>query len=390
LANQKEIILNPVMFPADSPFIKHMRLDGLPLTQYDIDTHPNFDKLIEQERTLINRWQRMAYIPLRVGQHLTGLLAVGEKGFDEPYSRQDFDTLHNIAAQVSPFLAQARQVNNLHQLNKFVFRQNQILIREKRYLWELVALNNKFLDFVSPELREPLAVIEQELRALQEPSFEQKFKLEHERALEQKSMVGGRTAVAPEENHRLETLANDTARIKGLISGLINAVARVEKQNQFSYELVHVDEAIRQAVRNLSAMAEARRVHVDMALVGNLRPVIADQEKMVEAIQHLLHNAIKFNKIGGQVRIEYSGDGQDMVIDVIDNGVGIPVERLDTIWDGMSRADSKTTGNAKQLGMGLILTQFIVRAHGGRIVVQSKHGAGSTFSIYLPAALEED
>ncbi len=73
LANQKEAIVLPVTFEANSPFINHLRQDARPLTQHDIDTHSNFETLKEQERQLIHRWQRMAFVPLKNGRHLTGL-----------------------------------------------------------------------------------------------------------------------------------------------------------------------------------------------------------------------------------------------------------------------------------------------------------------------------
>ncbi|MFZ0546000.1 MAG: GAF domain-containing protein, partial [Candidatus Promineifilaceae bacterium] len=270
LANQKEVILLPVTFEANSPFVSHLRENSMPLTQYDIDTHANFEHLVEQEQQVIQRWQRMAFVPLKNGRTLTGLLAVGRKTFDQPYNQHDFETLQTIAVQISPVLAQARQVANLHQLNKHIFRENQALSRDKQYLLELVALNNRFLDFISPELRKPLAQIEEELRTLEQ------------------------SASYNEEQEKLGTLVETTGEVKGLVNSLIQAVSRVERQHAFTYEKLHMDEVIRQAIQNLSAMAKARRVQVELAVIGNLRPAYGDQEKLIEAVQHLLHNAIKF------------------------------------------------------------------------------------------------
>jgi signal transduction histidine kinase len=149
-----------------------------------------------------------------------------------------------------------------------------------------------------------------------------------------------------------------------------------------------MDETIRQAIRQLSAMAEARRVEVDLVITGNLRPTQGDPEKLVEAVQHLLHNAIKFNKIGGQVRVECSSDGLELAISIADNGVGMPPVRLEAIWKGLPNLELKSAANGKQLGMGLLLARFIIQAHNGRLEASSKHGSGSIFTIHLPAALE--
>ena len=75
--------------------------------------------------------------------------------------------------------------------------------------------------------------------------------------------------------------------------------------------------------------------------------------------------------------------GGDIIISVADTGVGIPEERMNDIWLGLTAVQGNGTSK-KRPGLGLALSQFIVVAHGGRIVVESSYGTGSTFSIYLP------
>ena len=70
----------------------------------------------------------------------------------------------------------------------------------------------------------------------------------------------------------------------------------MQKQDRYHFELVNADELIRQALHNLAAMAEARKVEVELVIVGNLRPVFGNPGPLTEAIQQLVHNAIKFRR----------------------------------------------------------------------------------------------
>jgi signal transduction histidine kinase len=113
---------------------------------------------------------------------------------------------------------------------------------------------------------------------------------------------------------------------------------------------------------------------------------------LTEAAQHLLHNAIKFNKIGGVVRIECGVTGGEVYMHVADTGVGIPADRLDSIWSGLAEFQNGRNGSrrpTKGPGLGLALTHFIISAHSGRVEAESKYGSGSRFAFYLPLVLDE-
>ncbi|MCA9971017.1 MAG: hypothetical protein KC425_12415, partial [Anaerolineales bacterium] len=171
------------------------------------------------------------------------------------------------------------------------------------------------------------------------------------------------------------------------IDTLINLATRVQVRREFDFNLVHLEDVIQRVLRNLATMAEARRVSIEYEPDRNLPAVLADAQQLQEAIQNLVHNAIKFNKIGGRICLETGIAGSDLYLQITDSGVGIPEERVETIWNGL--AAIHTNGGPKRPSMGLALTHFIVAAHGGRVQATSQYGQGSTFTIFLPLVFDE-
>lgn len=350
-------------FEYDSPFAHHLRQNPKPLVQYDIDTVGAFSRLSEAEKSVLAGLQRVLFMPLHAGSSLIGVLALGAKYTGESYDRHDFDLLQSLSEQISPLLAQAKNLATLRRINDYVFRQNQILAREKQHLRELSDLYTQFIQLISPELRRPFNDINRQLQQLQEAGGE----------------IGS--------NQPAEELGRHIADLKVPIDNLITLAARIQMRGSFNFELVRLDEITMSAMRNLRTMAEARRVKVEFNPDRTLPAVLGDQQQLMEAVQHLLHNAIKFNKIGGLVQLECGIDGGNMYLRVVDTGVGIPNERLDEIWTGFKGLSRN--GSNRGAGLGLALTRFIVSAHGGSVDAQSKYGSGSVFSIHLPLVFED-
>ncbi|HEX6384244.1 MAG TPA: HAMP domain-containing sensor histidine kinase, partial [Anaerolineae bacterium] len=352
-----------VDFEYDSPFAHYLRLNPRPLVQYDIDTVGTFARLSESEKTLLNKLRRVLFMPLHAGNSLVGVLALGAKYTGESYDRRDFELLQSLSNQISPLLAQSQNLASLRQINNYVFRQNQMLAREKQHLRELSALYAQFIELVSPDLRRPFTVISKQMQQLEEKTGE----------------------IDP--NQFINELNHQLVDIKTPIDNLITMAARIQMRSNFNFGAVHLHEITTTAIRNLRTMAEARRVKVEFSPDRTLPAVLGDEQQLLEAVQHLLHNAIKFNKIGGIVQIDCGVDGDDMYLRVVDTGVGIPDERLDQIWTGFKGLSRN--GSKRGSGLGLALTRFIVSAHGGYVKAESKYGSGSVFSIHLPLVFED-
>lgn len=353
-----------ITFEGDSLFTAYLRENKVPLVQYDIDTLSSFDGMLPEEKALLTDWKRVLYVPLHAGSRLMGLLALGEKSIGQAYDRRDFQRLQALSPQISPLLAQAKNLASLRRVNDYVFGENQALTYEKQYLHEQLKLYERYISLVSPELRRPFIPISQKIEQIQAGL--------EEREADQ--------AIATE-------LSQEVEKLRLTLEQLIMIAGRIQAQGEFIFQQTDLDEITHQAINKLNTMAEARRVQVKYHSTETLPKVMGDAGRLQEAIQHLLHNAIKFNKIGGSVHLTYDLKGDQVCLRMSDTGVGIPQERMETLWQGFPQI--QPNGSSRSPGLGLTLTQYIVAAHGGRLEADSQYGSGTVFSVYLPIAFDE-
>jgi PAS domain S-box-containing protein len=117
----------------------------------------------------------------------------------------------------------------------------------------------------------------------------------------------------------------------------------------------------------------------------------ADSERLVQVLVNLLSNAVKYTPRGGRIEVTAECEGDEMRLSVKDTGFGIPVDKLDSVFEMFGQLDrSRETGH-KGLGIGLALARALVSMHGGRITAHSDGpGTGSTFTVWLPLAVAEE
>ncbi|HTL40328.1 MAG TPA: ATP-binding protein [Pseudolysinimonas sp.] len=178
-----------------------------------------------------------------------------------------------------------------------------------------------------------------------------------------------------------ERLANITAEIIEL--------SRLQSGDPLtSAERVSVDAVIAQALDRNRVAAESHRI--SLITSGKVRAqVFGDEQLLVTAVHNLISNAIQYSPDGSRVGIGVSVDDGVVEIAVTDQGVGIPDDERERVFERFFRVDTARSRNTGGSGLGLSIVKHVVQNHGGDVRVWSQQGRGSTFTIRLPEASHE-
>lgn len=225
---------------------------------------------------------------------------------------------------------------------------------------EAHAAQSRFTADASHELRTPIAAMQTEIEVtLMDPNL----------TLDKTKHV---------LNSNLEELGKLTALTEGLLKLAQLESTEIEQTN------VSISDLIDSSIDRVAPAAKAKKIKIHRDEKAKIK-VLGDQASLTEAIVTLLENAVKYSPEKSEVRITSAADGNNAVIQVIDQGMGIKPKDLKHIFDRFYRADSarsKTTADG--YGVGLAIAKNIVELHGGSISVSSKPNKGSTFTIQIP------
>ncbi len=149
---------------------------------------------------------------------------------------------------------------------------------------------------------------------------------------------------------------------------------------------VSVTQLVDESLTLLHPQAERKGLSIEIDVPTDLR-VLADTAAVEKVLRNLIHNAIKFTPKLGCIRISAQHQGDNVEIDVVDEGIGIPARDLPRIFERFYKVDrARTFGESRGTGLGLAIAKHIVEGHGGKIGVESQEGKGSRFYFTLPAA----
>lgn len=174
----------------------------------------------------------------------------------------------------------------------------------------------------------------------------------------------------------------ESDRVVTMLSTLMDISEAETGTMALRLERVNLSDLIRQTVDLYEDLAEERGVRIDVDVSGE-QVVLVDRNRMRQVLANLLDNAVKYTPGGGHVGIAATEEPAGAILTVSDTGIGIPADERPHIWDRLYRGDKSRS--ERGLGLGLSLVKAIVEAHGGRVSVESTPGAGSRFTLRLPA-----
>jgi signal transduction histidine kinase len=218
------------------------------------------------------------------------------------------------------------------------------------------ARQHAFVSDASHELRTPLAVIRANAEFIQQEQ---------------------------PDNTEARDIVGETDRLSALVDALL-AVARGQKHANGSMADIDLGELIDKTTASFEPLAAERGLELSAATAEDVS-VQGDREQLQQVIVILLDNAVRYTSEGGRIHVQARRDGSNAIVTVHDTGIGIGEQELERVFERFYRADEARNRQAGGVGLGLAIARELVMRHGGRISVESTEGAGSTFTIQLPA-----
>jgi signal transduction histidine kinase len=355
----------PGALSAVSPATHHLRDERHPLLQYDIDLHPDFREMAESERAWLSALGVDVYIPIHAQGSWIGLLALGSKLSGDRYFDQDLALLNTLADQTAVALENARLVDDLIEINNDLEEAYATLEQANRRLQEMDRLKSAFIGVITHELRSPFANIAFSLQLFQ------RYGLEN---------------LTPEQREQFEQLLSNLKQAKAMVDNLVSFATFLAKQGELDLAEVDFRQVIQDTLLPLRPLIESKSFHLRVLVPDALPPVHADRDRLADAVHHLVHNAIKFTPAGGEIWLRCQATDAALLFEVKDTGIGIPADKLPTLWEEFAQVADPLRRGVEGLGLGLALVKYIVNAHGGRVWAESQEGAGSKFGFEIPLA----
>jgi PAS domain S-box-containing protein len=223
---------------------------------------------------------------------------------------------------------------------------------------------SEFLAMLAHELRNPLAPISNALH-----------------------LLARKPAADPTEQWVRAVLHRQTAQLTRLVDGLLDVSRITRSAIALNKKPLDVRSVVAAAVEASMQWMQTRGHQLSLDLpAGEALPVLADEARLTQVVQNLLHNAAKYTREGGEVAVSARREAGEVLIAVKDNGIGMEPELLESAFDLFKQGEQALHRPQGGLGLGLTLVQRLVRLHGG--TVQARSGGtdrGSEFIIRLPA-----
>ncbi len=229
----------------------------------------------------------------------------------------------------------------------------------------LARLQNEFVQKVSHDLRTPLTSIRMFVETLQ----------------------SGKLTDPNKVNECLDVLATETGRLTSMVERLLRWASMEAGHRAYNPTRLPISRVVDQALKALDPqlkLLDGKAIVQRTPAPENLPPVDVDLDAMSEALLNLLQNALRYTPDDKRIQIRCELGEKEVGVSISDNGPGIAKHEQSLIFEKFYRVVDPANPNVQGSGLGLAIVHHVVRAHNGRVTVDSDLGKGATFHIWLP------
>lgn len=304
-------------------------------------------------------------VPLETRGRLVGYLLLGIKQSGDIFSEQDISLLHILASELAVALVSALSYEQVSQFNVTLQQEVATATADLRQAHAKLQLDDRmkteFIILTSHHLRTPISIFKGYISLLQE------------------------TQLSVEQRKLLDAMKTGTDRLNQFTEDLL-AIDSIIAGKQMVLEPVSANVIIAPLIKEAKDRAKTKHLEFKADLALENVVINANLLRLSGAIRNILDNAFKFTE-KGQVTFSADLEGEQLKIIVTDTGIGITADELPNLFTQFHRATSNQRYNYdyEGEGIGLYLTNLVVKEHGGHITVTSELDHGSTFVITLPA-----
>ncbi len=282
-------------------------------------------------------------VPIAAHTHIVGAMSFVSAESRRHFTDQDLRFVEQVALRAGLAIENARVYIDARDANR---------------------LKDEFLATLSHELRTPLNTLLGYARMLSEG------------------------VIPPTKQRRaVEIIERNATSLSQIVADVLDVSRIISGKLRLELQPADLPAIVREAIETVRPAADAKAIRIVTVLESLDNVVQADAQRLQQVIWNLMSNAVKFTPQGGRIEVRVRQDDPDVVIEVVDSGIGIAADFVPYVFDRFRQADSRFSREHGGLGLGLAIARHIVEMHGGQIDVSSEGvGKGATFRVRLPTA----
>lgn len=308
----------------------------------------------------------------------------------------------NISAMVTVF-----EVDQLDRKNQFLEQQNELIQinveKEKTqkliilifFLLITISIAFAYYRFVHNKKLQQEKLINEQLQSVNKLKDQILMNTSHEFRTPLTGIIGlaeclQEELMGPQSKESKENLAlivNSGRRLNSLVDDILNFAQLKSGNFEMYISTVNIHRLVADVVTTCSPLLLNKPITIRNNLQENRLFALADEKRLVQVLYNLIGNAIKYSN-QGEISITAETDGDEIKINVSDEGIGIPADKLEFIFEYFEQLDASSSRTQQGSGLGLAITKKLIELQNGRISVESTLDKGSVFSFTLPIASE--